>query len=267
MRGTLTKMKTTLNESSLAEYQLSLGDESIALNEYINRSLRITFKNEFECTACKKSIKKLFGQGFCYPCFMNAPENSPCIIRPELCEAHLNKGRDLEWEIKNHLQEHVVYLALSGGLKVGVTRKTQIPSRWIDQGAELAVPIAVTPNRYLAGAIEVELKNYFSDKTPWQKMLKGSTDTLWNLEDEREKAIAKISGHNALYTTNQPSPTSIKYPVNQYPQKIKSLKLDKETVIEGRILGIKGQYILLDNDRVINIRSHSGYKVEFSILE
>lgn len=267
MQGTLTKMKTRLIESDSVEYQLNLGDEYIHVNKLINKHLRIEFHHQYECIACSKSIKKLFGQGFCYPCFINAPENSPCIVRPELCEAHLNKGRDVEWEIKNHLQEHVVYLAISGGLKVGVTRKTQIPSRWIDQGAEQAVPIATTPNRYLAGIIEVELKNYFSDKTPWQKMLKGPSDAFWNLEDEREKALSKISEQNAIYFTTQFSPTLIQYPVIQYPQKIKSVKLDKESNLEGRILGIKGQYIMLDNDRVINIRSHSGYKVELTVLD
>lgn len=267
MTGILSKMSTKLNQNGLAEYSLKFEDETININSLLNKNIRIHFNNEYSCIACNKPVKKPFGQGFCYPCFINAPENSPCIVRPELCEAHLNKGRDVEWEIKNHLQEHIVYLAVSGGLKVGITRKTQIPTRWIDQGAEFALPIAVTPNRYLAGVIEIELKNYFSDKTPWQKMLKGPCDAFWNLEDEREKAISKITESYTEFTSDQFTTMHVQYPVIQYPTKIKSLKLDKENTIEGSVLGIKGQYILLNNDRVINIRSHSGYKIGLNILD
>ena len=62
--------------------------------------------------------KKSFNQGYCYTCFQNSPMSSECIIKPELCRAHLGEGRDMEWEREHHLKDHYVYLAVSSGVKV-----------------------------------------------------------------------------------------------------------------------------------------------------
>ena len=137
------------------KYSLHLSGDELNMNELLGQKLRIEFQGRINCVACGRATKKAFGQGFCYPCFANAPENAECIVRPELCEGHLGKGRDPEWELKYHVQPHFVYLAVSSGLKVGITRATQIPYRWIDQGASSAIILAEVPYRRLSGEIEV----------------------------------------------------------------------------------------------------------------
>ncbi|WP_153944945.1 DUF2797 domain-containing protein, partial [Acinetobacter baumannii] len=65
---------------------------------------------------------------------------------------------------------HYVYLALSSGVKVGLTRKNNEKKRWVDQGAVRAIPIAEVPTRKMAGELEVYLTQYVADKTDWRKM-------------------------------------------------------------------------------------------------
>ena len=163
-------MKVT--PSSPVHYSLSDSENIIDFNSLIDKQIQILFQNEIFCSVCKKKTKKSFMNGFCFRCFQVAPESSPCVLKPELCQGHLGKGRDPEWEEKYHNKDHIVYLSFTGNLKVGVTRKTNTLSRWIDQGALAAIKLAQTPNRYLAGCIEVALKKHFSDKTSWQAMLK-----------------------------------------------------------------------------------------------
>jgi len=251
-------MRSELNDP--VQYELPIGDERIDMNSLIGK--RITLKYEFEirCIACGRKTKTSFAQGFCYPCFINSPQVSECIIRPELCQAHKGIGRDMEWEKKNHLQEHFVYFALSSGVKVGVTRSTQVPTRWIDQGASEAIYLAKTPNRYLAGCIEVELKKHMSDKTQWQRMLKNElTDA--DLVNEKSKMANLLPDALKEYLAEDNSITAIKYPVVKYPEKVKSVNFDKMPEISGMLNGIKGQYLLLDDDRVLNIRRHTGYVI------
>ena len=214
-----------------------------------------------------EKTKKSFAQGFCFPCFKNAPENSPCIIRPELCEGHLGKGRDAEWEENHHVQPHVVYLALSSGLKVGVTRGNQVPTRWIDQGATQAIRLAETPHRQLAGAIEVVLKDYMSDKTNWQRMLKNQIAEGIDLLKEKQKAKALLSGDLQQYISEKNDVFTFNYPVDSYPLKVKSVNFDKLPEIEGKLKGIKGQYLIFMDNRVLNIRRHTGYFITLSIEE
>ena len=183
--GQILKMKTTL--SNPVQYVLPVGDKRIDMNALIGKHLSLEFNGRIHCTACGRQTYKSFAQGFCYPCFINSPENSECIIRPELCRAHEGIGRDMEWERDHHLQEHLVYLAVTSGLKVGVTRSTQVPTRWIDQGAGRAVCLAKTPNRFLSGCIEVEIKKHISDRTQWQRMLRNESPDI-DLIAEKVKA-------------------------------------------------------------------------------
>jgi hypothetical protein len=192
---------------------------------------------------------------------MNSPESSPCIINPELCEGHLGKGRDVEWEKSNHVQPHFVYLAVASGLKVGVTRETQVPTRWIDQGASFAIKVAETPYRQLAGAIEVALKSHFTDKTNWQRMLKNEIGD-YDLETEKWQIEELLPADLGQYMSEDDEIIEINYPVLHYPEKIKSMSFDKTPLIEGTLLGIKGQYLLFDGDRVINLRKYSGYHID-----
>jgi SAM-dependent methyltransferase len=162
MKGQLHKMR--VSQDSPIKYFLEL-DTTFCMNDYIGKSITLSWSGVIQCVSCQKVTKSSFGQGFCYTCFTQSASAAECIIRPELCRAHLGEGRDIAWEEANHNQPHVVYLAQSDIVKVGVTRETQIPTRWIDQGAVAAIKVAETPNRYLAGVLEVALKDHFSDIT------------------------------------------------------------------------------------------------------
>ena len=256
--GIIHKMRTSLGNP--VSYTLGFGDEYIELNPLIGKEINLSFGGDIFCISCGKKTKKSFAQGFCYPCFMSAPEAAECIIRPELCRAHEGEGRDIEWEKANHLQEHFVYLAVSSGLKVGVTRSTQIPTRWIDQGASRAILLAQVPNRYLAGCIEVALKEHVSDRTHWQKMLKNEVADV-DLEEEKSRMEDLLPRDLQDYIADSDEITEIQYPVEDYPLKIKSIGFDKESKISGTLKGIKGQYLYLDFDRVLNIRKHTGYVI------
>lgn len=264
MKGNLHKMDVEWGET--VRYSLQL-DEKVVLNDFIGKTISLRYEGIIHCQKCGKKTKNSFGEGFCYPCFMEAPEAAECIIRPELCRAHLGEGRNVEWEEKHHNQPHVVYLAASDIVKVGVTRNTNIPSRWIDQGAMAAIRIAETPNRYEAGRLEVELKALFSDKTNWQRMLKNEFDASIDLVEEKWSLHDQLPSDLTEYFSENDEVIEINYPVLRYPEKIKSLTFDKEPRIEGLLQGIKGQYLLLDGGRVLNIRKHAGYEIELVEIE
>lgn len=273
IEGEIRKMSVHLNDEDIVEYKMIFFDsvtqeeKSIPLNEHIGKKISLAFSGEIYCKKCGNKTKTSYNQGFCYKCFKNAPESAECIIRPELCRAHLGEGRDVEWEEKNHNQPHYVYLAATDVVKVGVTRSAQIPTRWIDQGASEAIILAETPNRYLAGVIEVALKSEFTDKTNWRKMLLNHIDESIDLEEIKWRLEELLPSDIAEYFSEEDDVTTIDYPVLEYPIKITSLNLDKSPEIKGRLLGIKGQYFLLDSGRVINIRRHTSYKVKFQIEE
>lgn len=257
----LSKMKTKLEDQ--VHYSLVTDESTLFMNEFLGKKIRIESTGKFRCQSCRKFVKKLFAQGFCYDCFMNSAQASPCIINPELCQGHLGQGRDPEWEQANHVQPHVVYLAVASAVKVGVTRKTQVPTRWIDQGATYAIKIAETPYRQLAGEIEVALKQCFTDKTSWQAMLKNEIGDF-DLIQEKWQLEGILPADLAAYMTDDDEITKINYPVISFPKKVSSVSLDKTPLIEGILQGIKGQYLILDQGQVINIRKHDGYYVNFN---
>ena len=242
-------------------YKLNLS-ESILMNDLIGQEILLQWSGIINCQKCGKVTKKSFGEGFCYSCFVSAPEAAECILRPELCRAHLGEGRDPEWEQKHHNQPHVVYLAASSAVKVGITRKEQVPTRWIDQGASSALILAETPNRYEAGRIEVALKDIFTDKTNWRKMLKNEVDQSIDLADEKWALEDQLPGDIIDFFTDDEDETLLNYPVLQYPEKITSMSFDKFPTIRGKLQGIKGQYLLFDDGKVMNIRKHTGYHIE-----
>ena len=245
-------------------YALHLADGIIPLKGRISKEFTLRFTGARTCVACGKRVKKFYGQGLCWPCFQHAPEASPCIIRPELCRAHLGEGRDRHWELDHHKQEHIVYLSFTGGVKVGVTRSTQVPVRWIDQGAVFAVPIARVPYRQLAGAIECDLKRLFDDRTDWRRML-GSHGTQAGEEQLLEARAKSIHGTDpalSQYLLPDEAVVHLDYPLQQVPPKLVSVPFDKLPEISGRLLGIKGQYLVWADGRVLNVRKHTGYHVE-----
>jgi hypothetical protein len=261
MKGILHKMSTELGNP--IQYSLKW-ETPIVMNNFIGKLIRLEFLGTITCRKCEKVTKKSFGEGFCYPCFASAPEAAECIIRPELCRAHLGEGRDVEWEESNHNQPHVVYLAASDVVKVGVTRSTQVPTRWIDQGAMSAIRLAETPNRYEAGRLEVELKAMFSDKTNWQRMLKNEFDETIDLEEEKWSLHEQLPEDLTEFFSEDDEIIEMDFPVLEFPTKVTSMSFDKEPIIEGTLMGIKGQYLIFDGGRVLNIRKHTSYHVEIS---
>lgn len=272
-KGELRKMPVVLNDENRVEYQMLLYNTAthqqqiVAMNEIIGKNISFQYEGNIYCMVCGRKTKTSFAQGFCFPCFRDAPENAECIIRPELCRAHLGEGRDPEWEEKHHNQPHYVYLAATDKIKVGITRDHQIPTRWIDQGANFAIKLAKTPNRYLAGVIEVALKDTFDDKTNWQRMLKNETDDSIDLLETKHQLEMLLPADIAAYICDEDTITRMTYPVIQYPSRVKTINLDKKRAFSGKLLGIKGQYLILDDNRVINIRKYAGYEVEVSVQE
>ena len=256
--GGLLKMKTELKAP--IHYHLPIGNELIDVNSLINKRIRLTYDNDIFCINCGAKTYKSFNQGMCYPCFQSSPLASECIIHPERCQAHLGIGRDMEWETKYHLTPQIVYLALTANAKVGITRKPQIPTRWIDQGAVQTVVLAEAPNRYLAGVIEVSLKAFIADKTHWQKMLKNQINPDVNLLELKKEMTQNLSPELRKYVVDSEL-QDLSYPVLEYPEKVKSLSFDKLPVIEGILTGIKGQYLMFDYLNVLNVRKHQGYVV------
>lgn len=259
--GILKKMESQLTNP--VSYSFILSQNSININQFINSPVKLTFSNKINCLHCGAQTKKSFGQGYCYKCFITIPETDPSVINPELNQAHLGISRDMEWSRANDLIEHIVYLSYTSNIKVGVTRITNLYQRWIDQGAQYAIILAKTPYRQLAGAIEVELKQVFADKTNWRKMLQQPAPANHNLVQAKKTALENLSQNLKQFYYTDNTITSINYPVNNYPQKIDSLSFDKTPVIEGVLTAIKGQYLIFDNCKVLNIRKFGGYNITF----
>ncbi|MDA9360247.1 DUF2797 domain-containing protein [Flavobacteriaceae bacterium] len=245
-------------------YYLNLKDDFVALHQFIDQAITLEMIG-YECLNCSRS-EPIFRQGFCKKCFFESPNAGDWIMRPELSTAHLDiEDRDLVYEKKVQLQPHIVYLALSSHLKVGVTRKTQVPTRWIDQGAHQALAVLEVPNRYLAGVGEVALKEIYSDKTNWRKMLQNEAEPI-DWVSERNKAIDHLPKELKPYVLHENTePLAIEFPVNRYPEKVKSLNLIKEQNYTAVLKGIKGQYLIFEDDTVFNVRSNEGLVVNLSV--
>jgi hypothetical protein len=261
-QGNILKMRTELADP--IRYFFRIGDQEIDMNALLGKQIRLQFDGQINCISCGKRTKTSFSQGFCYSCLQTAPEASETVMRPELSKAAFGIARDMAWAKENDLIDHFVYLAVSSELKVGVTRHHQIPTRWIDQGASHAIRVLKTPNRHIAGVIEVFLKKHFTDKTNWRDMLKNNVAESFDLVEEKENMMRLLPMELQQYRCDDDEPVHLNYPVLEYPQKITSLSFDKQPVIEGILRGIKGQYLLLDGDRVLNIRKHNGYFLTFT---
>nr|WP_321245867.1 DUF2797 domain-containing protein [uncultured Psychroserpens sp.] len=261
-QGVLTKMQTEFAEP--IQYYLILENDFLNMNQLLGKTITMEFVKH-QCLKCGLN-KPIYRQGFCKDDFFNSPQAGDWIMRPELSTAHLGiEDRDLEYEKKVQLKPHIVYLANSSNVKVGVTRKEQVPTRWIDQGAHEAIEILEAPNRYLAGITEVALKDYVADKTNWRKMLKND-NVDENLVEWRERLKTYIPDEALDYFIASNKETNISFPVLKYPEKPKSLNIEKEKQYTGKLAGIKGQYLIFEDDRVFNVRSNEGLVVKFSLV-
>lgn len=268
--GELRKMAVELEAP--VQYRLPMGDSGITLNDYLGERIRLDYQGEIHCIHCNRKTNKSFNQGYCYPCLMKLAQCDRCIVSPETCHYHEGTCREPEWGEQHCMRRHFVYLANSSGLKVGITRDTNIPTRWIDQGAVQAIPIISVDSRYQSGLVEVLFKNYIADKTNWRAMLKGQTEEI-DMPAARDRLLAQVEpgilalqkrfGIQAIQLCEAPAVTDIQYPVLEYPVKVAALNLDKTPHIEGRLLGIKGQYLILDCG-VLNVRKFAGYRVALS---
>lgn len=260
--GVLKKMQTEYNQP--IQYFLVFENDYINMNQLLDKKISIDFV-KYECLHCGLE-KPVYRQGFCQSCFFDIPQAADWVMRPELSKAHLDEEeRDLEYEKQVQLQPHIVYLANSSNVKVGVTRKSQVPTRWIDQGAHEAIEIVEVPNRYLAGITEVALKEHVSDKTNWRTMLKNEIKDE-DLVQWREQLKQYIPDEARDYYIASNTETNLDFPVQQYPTKLKSLNLQKTPHYEGVLKGIKGQYLIFDDDTVFNVRGSEGYVVKIEVL-
>ena len=269
-QGALRKMAAQLGAP--VSYQFCLDDQRVEVNPLIGQTLRIEYLGAIHCTHCGRKTKKSFSQGYCYPCFTKLAQCDSCIVSPEKCHYEAGTCREPSWGEQFCMADHVVYLANSSGVKVGITRATQVPTRWIDQGASQALPILRVATRQQSGLVEDLLRSQVADRTNWRALLKGDAEAV-DLPAVREQlfdhcaeglaALQQRFGLQAIQPLADAEVVEVRYPVTAYPAKIVSLDLEKTPVVEGTLLGIKGQYLLLDTG-VINLRKFTAYQVAIS---
>ena len=268
--GHLSKMATRVENDSV-HYQLCLDEHRLDLNELLGESIQLRYQGAIHCCHCGRKSNKSFSQGYCYPCFKKLPQCDQCIVSPEKCHFDAGTCRAPQWGEEFCMQDHFVYLANSSGLKVGITRGNQLPTRWCDQGATQGLPVFRVRNRLLSGLVETLFKQQLADKTNWRAMLKGDADPvdLVTIRDELYQQfsdeLAKLElehGPGAIIHLHDQPVQDLKYPVLQYPTKVSSLNFDKTPEVSGVLKGIKGQYLMLDSG-VINLRKFTSYHIDF----
>ena len=266
-RGSLSKMAVRLGET--AQYAFRLDEQEVPVNPLLGKRVRLEFLGAIHCTHCGRKTKKSFSQGYCYPCFTKLAQCDSCIVSPEKCHFDAGTCREPEWGERFCMTDHVVYLANSSGVKVGITRASQIPTRWLDQGASQALPIFRVATRQQSGLVEDLLRTQVADKTNWRALLKGDAvpldlpairDQLLESCAEGIAALQQRFGLQAIPPVGDAEVVEIRYPVEAYPTKVASHDLEKTPVVEGILRGIKGQYLILDTG-VINLRKYTAYQV------
>ncbi|NTS77200.1 DUF2797 domain-containing protein [Catenovulum sp. SM1970] len=268
MIGTLQKMRTHLDENQVAQYVLPVGEQELNLNELIGKKLELSYTGNIYCSSCGAKTKKSYSQGHCFVCMRKLASCDMCIMKPETCHYEQGTCREPKWGEENCYAPHYVYLSNTSGLKVGITRHTQVPTRWIDQGATQGLTILKVESRHISGRVEVELAKHIADKTQWQAMLKGHNDDidLKAKADELlptvEQVINEICMEKGEYAIERLDADiqKIDYPIEEFPTKVKSFNFDKDPLVSGILKGIKGQYLIFDNG-VINIRKFGAYEV------
>ena len=233
-RGALSKMTARLESNAPVQYAC-LDDREVAVNPLIGRPLRLEYLGSIFCTHCGRKTKKSFSQGYCYPC---SPAGAVRQLhrQPEKCHYEQGTCREPEWGERFCMTDHVVYLANSSGVKVGITRASQIPTRWIDQGARQALPILRVATRQQSGS-------QVADRTNWRAMLKGEAEPV-DLAAVREQLFDQCAdglrelqqrfGLQAIQPVIDLDPLEIAYPVEAYPSKVASLDLEKRLSSKAR---------------------------------
>ncbi len=284
-QGFLTKLRALKGEP--ARYSLVLDDLDLPLNDLLGHAIHLSFTGAVRCSSCGEATAKSYGHGHCYTCFTELARCDLCVMSPDRCHFHLGTCREPEWGEEFCMQPHLVYLANSSGIKVGITRSDRLPMRWIDQGAVQAVPIFATPSRRIAGLVEVIYKSEISDRTQWQRMLMADdlhidldaaradignrvSDEIMSLSQEEGLVLIDAHDPDALETSDPSylarfvdAPiTTLTYPVLGYPSRVVALDPIKTPDIKGQLLGIKGQYLILDTG-VLNVRRYTSHHIHF----
>lgn len=269
--GAVRKMRTRLEQP--VQYTMLLGEHEVPVNQYLGQQLQLDYLGAINCIHCDRKTNKSFSQGYCYPCFKRLAQCDVCIVSPEKCHYAAGTCREPEWGEQHCMTDHFVYLANTSGLKVGITRGSQVPTRWMDQGASQAQPIFRVDSRLHSGLVEIAFKNHIADKTNWQAMLKGPAQQR-DLEAVRQELMASCAGDihslrqqyglQAITVLEGEPESRISYPVLEYPVKVKSFNLDKTPSVGGTLMGIKGQYLIFDTG-VINMRKYGGYQLSLTL--
>ena len=269
--GAVRKMRTRLEQP--VQYTMLLGEHEVPVNQYLGRQLQLDYLGAINCIHCDRKTNKSFSQGYCYPCFIRLAQCDICIVSPEKCHYAAGTCREPEWGEQHCMTDHFVYLANTSGLKVGITRGSQVPTRWMDQGASQAQPIFRVDSRLHSGLVEIAFKNHIADKTNWQAMLKGPAQQR-DLEAARQELMSACAddihslrqqyGLQAITVLEGEPESRISYPVLEYPVKVKSFNLDKTPSVGGTLMGIKGQYLIFDTG-VINMRKYGGYQLSLTL--
>tara|TARA_R110000744_G_scaffold138143_1_gene248838 strand:+ start:1899 stop:2732 length:834 start_codon:yes stop_codon:yes gene_type:complete len=270
--GALRKMRADLAADGTVNYRMVLGEQEVELNSLIGQHLTLHFSGHIDCQHCGRKTKKSYAQGYCFPCMQKLAQCDMCIMKPETCHFEQGTCREPQWGESNCMIPHYVYLANTSGLKVGITRHTQIPTRWIDQGATQALPIFKVSTRLQSGLVEVALAEFIADKTNWRAMLKGSADALdlkaiaSELKPKIAEKLASVSlkyGADAVTELDE-EVVHLNFPVQQYLSKISSFNFDKTAEVSGTLVGIKGQYLIFETG-VINLRKFTSYHVSLQV--
>lgn len=271
--GQLHKMAVTATEPVQYTFMLQQNGVAISglpvLNDLLGKNITLHFTGKINCIACQRKIAKTYQQGYCFPCMRKLAICDFCILKPENCHFHKGTCREPEWGVTHCFIPHIVYLANSAGLKVGLTKEINIPMRWIDQGATQALPILRVQSRWQAGLLEAAFAKVVSDKTDWRKMLMNINNAI-DLSEQRNQLFTQLApqiqqiaskfkfGEIELLTAEPLY--NFTYPVLTYPEKISTLSFDKTPDISDTLLGVKGQYLLFASG-VINLRKYTGYEV------
>ena len=270
LQGNLRKMQAEPGKP--VRYSIELGNQRIDLSERLGQHLKLEFLQQIECVHCGRKTRKSFNQGYCYPCFTSLAQCDRCIMAPEHCHYHLGTCREPQWGLDNCMRPHIVYLSNTSGIKVGITRESQLPTRWIDQGAVRALPVLRVTRRYHAGLVEHAFREHVSDRTNWRNMLKNQVeeiDLLAVFEDLWARILPRLEPDlvdDIEVVASAASVLDLHYPALAWPARVSSFNLDKNPLVEGRLEAIKGQYLILDGG-VINIRKYGGYLVDLECGE
>jgi hypothetical protein len=266
--------KLSVEASSPAAYVMSLENQAIDMNALIGSNIEICFTGHITCCHCGVETRRSYGGGHCYACFKTLASCDLCVVSPDRCHFFEGTCREPDWGESFCMQPHLVYLANSAGLKVGITKPSQVPVRWLDQGASQALIILRTATRQQAGLVEAALAQTVRDRTDWRALVAGEARAV-DLDAARgqlaRQASAALTALDRRYPgALQPADDEVarvfSYPVSRYPRQFERFTLDTAATVRGRLVGIKGQYLLFDTG-VFNVRQHTSYHVQLSVLE